>query len=144
MSTWFNKDSHGEITGPSAKLILIPLGVLAAALTWSYAVEPRYRVWEREMAGKAELAQAEYNRRIAVLEAQAKKDAATSLAEAEVERAKGVAAANKIIGESLQGHDEYLRYLWIQTLHDSDTSVIYVPTEANLPVLEASRMVSSK
>jgi regulator of protease activity HflC (stomatin/prohibitin superfamily) len=88
------------------------------------------------------LAQAEYSRRIAVAEAQAKKDSAKLLAEAEVERAQGVAKANKIIGDSLKGNEAYLRYLWIDGLKESSKQgeVIYVPTEAGLPILEAGRL----
>lgn len=61
------------------------------------------------------------------------------LAAAEVERAKGVAEANRIIGESLKNNEGYLRYLWIQGLQDGSSEVIYVPTEASLPILEATR-----
>ena len=119
-------------------LAWITVGLLCLGL-WGC---PHYRVWEQGLAGEAELKRAEQNRKIAVNEAQAKMDAAKLLATAEVERAKGVAEANKIIGEGLKGHEEYLRYLWIMTLEHSATkghTVVYVPTEANLPVLEATR-----
>ena len=101
---------------------------------------PQYNVWQKELAGQAELKQAEWNRQIEVQEAQAKMDAAKMLAEAEVERAKGVAEANEIIGQSLKENEAYLRYLWIQGLQDGSSEVIYVPTEANLPILEATRL----
>lgn len=74
-----------------------------------------------------------------VAEAEAKQEAATALAAAEVERAKGVAEANKIIGDSLKGNDAYLRYLWVLGLTDGSSETIYIPTEANLPILEATR-----
>ena len=76
--------------------------------------------------------------------AKAKKEAAVFEAEAEVERAKGVAQANKIIGESLNENENYLRYLWIQSLNDGNAETIYVPTEANLPILEADRFSQPK
>ena len=41
-----------------------------------------------------------------------------ALAQAEIERAKGVAEANRIIGDSLKGNESYLRYLWISGLKD--------------------------
>jgi regulator of protease activity HflC (stomatin/prohibitin superfamily) len=100
---------------------------------------PKYRVWSAQMQGEAEYAQAEQNRRIAVLEAESKLDAAKSLAAAEVERAKGVAQANQIIGESLKNNDAYLRWQWIQNLEAGNNAVIYIPTEAGLPILEAGR-----
>lgn len=101
---------------------------------------PQYDVWQQEQAGKAELARASSNRKIAIQEAEAKMESAKLLALAEIERAKGVAEANKIIGESLKGNDSYLRYLWIQGLQDKDNNTIYIPTEAGLPILESSRM----
>ncbi len=100
---------------------------------------PKYRVYQQGMAGEAELRRAEQNRQIAVNEAEAKKDASKLLAEAEIERAKGVAEANKIIGESLRDNESYLRYLWVQGLQDGSSEVIYVPTEGNLPILEAGK-----
>ena len=100
---------------------------------------PRYSVYEQRLTGEAELARASYNRQVAVNEANAKMEAAKLLAQAEVERAKGVAQANAIIGEGLKGHEDYLRYLWITGLQNSNREVIYVPTEANLPILEATR-----
>lgn len=105
---------------------------------------PVYRVWQKGLAGKAQLKQAEYNRKIKIREAEAKFHSAKSLAKAEVERAKGVAKANKIIGNSLRNNDAYLRYLWIQGLQDGSSEVIYIPTEANLPILEAGRMFKGK
>lgn len=105
---------------------------------------PQYNVYSQEMDGKAELAKAESNRQIAVREAQAKKDAASLLAEAEIERAKGVAEANKIIGNSLKGNEDYLRYLWIDGLQNKGNEVIYIPTEAGLPILEAGRKGNQK
>lgn len=97
---------------------------------------PQYNVYEQRLNGEAELARAESNRQIAVREAQAKDDAADLLARAEVKRANGVAQANQIIGDSLKDNEAYLRYLWIDKL-DQKGQVIYVPTEAGLPILEA-------
>lgn len=99
---------------------------------------PQYNIYSKRLGGEAQLREAEWNRQIMVQEANAKKDAASLLAEAEVERAKGVAKANKIIGDSLKQNEAYLRYLWIQGLQDGSSEVIYVPTEANLPILEAN------
>lgn len=105
---------------------------------------PAWNVWRAGLSGESELKQASWNRQIAVQEAQAKRAAATELAQAEIERAKGVAEANRIIAEGLKGHEEYLRYLWIVDVagnqRQGEKTVIYVPTEANLPILEASRV----
>jgi hypothetical protein len=113
---------------------------------------PMYNVWQQGLQGKSELARAEYSRQIAVQEAQAKFDSAGRLADAailaakgsaqaEIEKARGVAEANTIVADSLKGHEEYLRYLWIDRVAGSaGREIIYVPTEANLPILEATRL----
>jgi hypothetical protein len=106
---------------------------------WIY---PKYRIYEQRLEGEAELQKAEYSKRVAVQTALATKDSASLLAEAEVARAGGVAKANKIIGDSLKENEAYLRYLWIHSLQDGKSEIIYVPTEANLPILEATRRQS--
>ena len=117
---------------------------------------PHYNVYQQEMEGRAKLAEAESSRKIVILESESKKASAKNLADAnieaakgnavaEVERAKGVAEANKIIGESLKGHDEYLRYLWITNLEaGAGRETVYVPTEAGLPIMEAGRFNRTK
>lgn len=108
---------------------------------WSW---PRYKVYSLELRGKAALVEAESTRRVLVLEAEATKDAAVALAAAEVERAKGIAEANSIIGDSLKGNEAYLRYLYIDALKSTPNQTIYVPTEAGLPLLEATRRLGEK
>lgn len=100
---------------------------------------PNYSVYQQNLEGEAELARATQNRQISIQEAQAKKESAKDLAEAEVIRASGVARANKIIGESLKGNDAYLHYLFINNLENTKDQIIYLPTEAGLPILEAGR-----
>jgi len=123
----------------SKTAILISVGVILALglIPFGCWAVPKWNVYSQEMSGKAKLAEAESSRQIAILEAKAKQESAKMLAGAEVERAKGVAEANKIIGQSLKGNESYLRYLWIQGLQDGSSEVIYIPTEANLPILEA-------
>jgi len=98
---------------------------------------PQYNVWQQSLSGKAELQKAEYTRQVAVLEAQAKKDSAQQLADAEIIRATGVAKANQIIGDSLKDNREYLQYLYITGIEDGAKNgnvTIYVPTEGGMPV----------
>lgn len=117
------------------------LGVFFVCLIGSYLfIEPQYHVWQQRLRGEAELARADSNRQIQILEAKASQESAKALAEAEIIRAHGVAEANKIIGSSLQDNEGYLRYLWIQSLNTNKKEIIYVPTEANLPILEAQRL----
>ena len=101
---------------------------------------PRYMVYSSRLNGEAELEKQKYAKQVDVQAAIAKKESAQLLADAEVTRAEGVAKANKIIGDSLKGNESYLRYLWINGLSEKDNNtVIYVPTEANLPILEAGK-----
>lgn len=102
---------------------------------------PRYNVWQQGLEGQAELARATQNRQIKIQESQAKADAAKYDAEAEITRAKGAAKANEIIGQSLKGNEAYLHYLWINALNEraGEQTIVYVPTEANIPIMEAGR-----
>ena len=129
-----NEEQIAGVTLVLAALFI--LAVLGALCLWGC---PHYTVWAQGMSGKAELARAEQNRKVAIAEAEAKKESARELAEAEIIRAKGVAEANRIIGESLKNNEGYLRYLWIMGLSDNKQNVIYVPTEAGLPILEAGK-----
>ncbi len=131
-----------KLQGDSAQVFgfvsAIVLSLVLVVGGWM-AIIPRYNVWSRELSGKAELREAEWSRKIKIEEAAAEMESAKHLAAAEVERAIGVAEANEIIGTSLQDNEAYLRYLWIKGLHDGSSEVIYIPTEANLPILEATR-----
>jgi hypothetical protein len=95
-----------------------------------------YRVWSQEMAGKAEYAKAEQNRKIKIEEAKANLEAEKLNAQAEVERAKGAAQAIEIENGKLT--PAYIQYLWVrQQGTNSAEKIIYIPTEASLPILEA-------
>ncbi len=118
-----------------AGVVIGALALVALLVGW-----PQYRVYQQRLAGEAALAEAQSSRQVAILEARAKKESAISLAEAEVIRAQGAAKANAILQNSLGGPEGYLRYLQIQALENTKSSLIYVPTEAGLPVTEARRL----
>lgn len=120
--------------------ILFLLAVVVGGGLGSCAAYNSIRVWNAETAGEAELAQASSNRRIAVLEAQAQMDSAKLKADAEIARARGVAEANRIVANGLGGPEGYLRYLYINAMEKTQNQIIYVPTEAGLPILEANRL----
>lgn len=90
------------------------------------------------MEGKGEYLRAEQNRRIKIEEAKANLEAEKLNAQAEIERAKGAAKAIEIENGSIT--PTYIQYLWVRqqgTL--GDKTVIYIPTETSLPILEANR-----
>lgn len=127
----------GTIIKWSTMAALIILVVVVAGM---YGC-PKYRVWQQGLEGQAELKRAEQNRQITIQEAMAKKESARSLAEADTLRAIGTARANTIIGESLKDNQAYLHWLWIDNIEKNPQAVIYVPTEANLPIMEATRLL---
>jgi len=123
----------------SLKIIIsLVILVILVILTAMWGI-PKYRIYKQDLAGQANLRQQEWEKKIAVEEARALKESAILMGEAEIERAKCVAEANKIIGDSLRNNEEYLRYLWIDGLKTNEQQVIYIPTEAGLPILEAGK-----
>lgn len=104
-------------------IFMIVLSVFA--IVYSYNL---MRVFNAEQRGKATLAEAENTRRVKVLEAQARKDSAAL-----------DAAANRLMIDSMGGTEAYLRFLAIDAMRDTagKGTVIYVPTEAGIPITEA-------
>jgi regulator of protease activity HflC (stomatin/prohibitin superfamily) len=139
----FNYNRHMTIL--VAKVIGgVLLGLILLIWGWKYA-SSKFQVYQAEQDKKstiihaeAELKAAEFQKRIAVEEALAKRDSAPDLAEAEITRAKGVAEANKIIADSIT--DEYVRWLYVDQLDEISGQIIYIPTEGGIPILEANRM----
>jgi len=121
------------ITSITLLLLLIILGM------WGC---PNYSVYQQNLEGKAELAKATQNRQIRVQEAMAKMESAEYDKKSDSIRALGVAIANHIIGKSLQDNEAYLRWLWITDVagKDVEKTTVYIPTEANIPIMEANRM----
>jgi len=113
------------------------IGLLALTVALM-SVIPVYRVWSQEMAGKAQFAEAEQNRRIKVEEAKANLEAEKLNAQAEIERAKGAAEAIRI--ENGQLTTTYIQYLWVrQQSNNQIQKIVYIPTEASMPILEAKQ-----
>ena len=127
-----NKKGASEGLAMLGIVLIIIIGI--CALFW---VIPQYDVYARELAGKAELKQAEWNRQIAIQEAQAELESATLKKQSDIIRAEGIAEANTIISKSLT--KEYIQWKWVEGLHDGSSETIYIPTEANMPILEAVR-----
>lgn len=99
---------------------------------------PQYNVWQQGLAGEAELARADQNRKILVTQAQA-----------EMEAAKLRADAIEIVGEATQKYPEYRQQEFIGAFGEALKSgaieqIIYVPTEANIPVMEATRFQNTE
>ena len=79
--------------------------------------------------------------KIKIEEAKANLEAEKLNAQAEIERAKGAAEAIRIENGSIT--PTYIQYLWVRQQSDlSNKTVIYVPTETNLPILESTRALT--
>ena len=128
-----------NVTPDLIKKVIWGIAVILVVVISMAFIRPWYNVWSQEMEGKAEFAKAEQNRRIKIEEARANLEAEKLNAQAEIERAKGAAEAIKIENGSIT--PTYIQYLWVRQQSDlSNKTVIYIPTETNLPLLESTRM----
>lgn len=130
-------ETNTDRLGTAAVIVIFGFVILVPVLLIFWAF-PVYRVWSQEKAGQAQLAEAKWNRQIQIEEAQANLESEKLNAQSEVERAKGAAEAIRIEGGSLT--DNYIKYLWVRQLSSGEKQLIYVPTEAGLPILEAGRL----
>lgn len=126
-----------RMKGNAAIAVVVVLAIITVLGLMFFGL-PLWNVWRSGLSGEAELRRAEQNRQITIQEAKATLEAAQYLNEAEIIRARGVAESNRIVADGLGGPEGYLRYLWIQQI-SNQPGVIYVPTEAGLPILEAGK-----
>ncbi len=92
---------------------------------------PVWRVWQQELEGKAILARAEQSRKVLIAQASAERDSAVLRAE-----------AIKIVGAAAKEFPEYRQQEFIGSFahaleQGKISQIIYVPTEANIPIIEA-------
>ena len=94
-----------------------------------------YSVWSMEMQGKAKLAEASQSRQIQIEQAKAEREAA-------VLRAEAIA----IVGKAAQEYPEYRTQEFMgafaEALKEGNIDqIMYIPTEANIPITEANRLL---
>ncbi len=130
------KDNDGYLNGLGYTVIGIMIVtficIIVGLLMW---IIPQYSVWSKGLKGEAQLREAEYSKQVLIEEAKANLEAEKLNAQAEVERAKGMAEAMEIEGGKLT--DTYIKYLWVRSMTGNQATTIYIPTEAGLPILEA-------
>jgi len=125
------------------KVAGVIVGFIVLVVIALMCVIPPYKVWSATKKGEAEYMRAEQNRRIKVEEAKANLEAEKLNAQAEIERAKGAAEAIKIENGSIT--TTYIQYLWVRQQNaNSNNKIIYIPTEAGLPILEAGQRESGQ
>jgi regulator of protease activity HflC (stomatin/prohibitin superfamily) len=129
-------------------LIYLTLFVAVISMTSCYDFYREQQIKDADANGKSILIEAENSKKAIIEQARAENEAAeleaksrviraTAEADAEIARARGVAEANRIIGESLRGNKEYLEYLKIDAIRNTEGTKIYIPTEAMIPITEA-------
>lgn len=127
-----------EATAKTVKWVVIGCSLIVLLIAVILLVGPLYRVWSSSKTGEAEYVRAEQNRKIKIEEAKANLEAEKLNAQAEIERARGAAEAIKIENGSIT--PTYIQYLWVrQQGLSSNNKIVYIPTEAGLPILEAGR-----
>lgn len=107
--------------------LLLLVGV---PLTWIGTKE-----WRRDIEGRAKLAEAVNASKVKTERARADVESAKLNAKAEIARAKGTAEAVRIENGTIT--PSYVNYLYVKNL--AKARVIYVPTEAGIPVMEAGK-----
>lgn len=123
--------------------VLLTLAAFTGFCLWFF---PVWHVWKSRKSGEADLAEATYEQKIQIAQADGRFLAAQQNKQAAIIEAEAVAAQINTIGEGLQRHDLYLRWQWIRMMEESGAyrETIYVPTEANLPILEAGRIAEMR
>ncbi len=95
---------------------------------------PMYNVWQQGLAGQAKLKRAVQERKIIIEQAKAEKESASIRAE-----------AIAIVGQAAKDFPEYRLQEFMGAFAEALNSdkieqIIYVPTESNIPIMEASRI----
>lgn len=127
--------------GIAIYLVIIVFVIICVVSVLKLVLGPKYGVYKQRLQGQADLAQAEAETKITIRRAEAELEAAKHYAEADIERAKGIAASIREVESSLGGPQGYLRWKYIHMLEQQDTvkQIVYIPTEAGLPILEAGK-----
>lgn len=109
------------------------VAVVVALFIAPVLLHPKLNVYYKEMRGKASLAEAQFYRQAKVARAQAELDAAKLQAE-----------AIRTVGAAAKEYPEYRNQQFISAFSDAMVNgdvekIIYVPTEANIPIIEAGK-----
>lgn len=110
----------------NTELIVVACGFLGFFILMAFM----YSVWQKGLSGKANLERAKQERQILVEQAKAEKEASSIRAE-----------AIKIIGQAAQDYPEYRKQEFMGAFaealqNESIEKIIFVPTEANVPIVQ--------
>ena len=120
------------------------LGIMLLVVAWKL-IGPQLRLYQASTEKKAIIAEARARADAAKYEADRAVEVAIASANAERERAKGVADAQATIAATIT--PEYVQWLYVDQMdrmaENGKATIIYVPTEGGIPILEAGRMVET-
>lgn len=125
-----------DISNFAGKMKWVIVGFIVFIMLYLILLKPFLRVWQQEQEGKAALARANQERQILVTQATAEKEAAKERAE-----------AIRIIGEAAQKYPEYRTQEFMGAFaeavqKENIQQIVYIPTEAGIPMLEAGRIAN--
>ena len=124
--------------GPSPVTVVSIVVACIMLIVGLFAIWPQYSVYANRLEGEAILAKSHAARQVLVNQAQAEKDSAQLRAD-----------AIKIVGAAAKEFPEYRQQEFIgafaEALHLGKIGqIIYVPTEAGIPILEAGHRPGAK
>ena len=124
---------------PALSFILLTGAVFGVGWGWAH-----FRLWKAEYAGKALEIEREYAGKAILAEAEYAKKAMVQGAIAELEAAGKTAEAIAIVGAAAQMYPEYRQQEFYKSLGaaleaGNIDQIIYLPTEAGLPITEAGK-----
>jgi hypothetical protein len=123
------------------KTVVLVVGGLIAAFVvlfflFSWAT-PKFNLYRSNTEKQSVIKEQEAISEAAVFAAQKRVTVAEAEAKARIIEADAIAESQRIISETLT--PEYLRWRYYEVLATTQNQIVYVPTEAGLPILEASR-----
>jgi hypothetical protein len=119
-------------------ILIVFVGLI---LAWK-AITPKLNLYKSNTEKQAVIKEQEAISEAEVFAAEKRVIAARAEADARRIEASGIADAQALIAATLT--PEYLRWRYYEVLATTANQVIYVPTEAGLPVLEAQRLANGE
>jgi hypothetical protein len=123
-------DGTGALVGAGLATLIVGLGIIGF-LFWFF---PTYGVWQAGLSGRASLMRAQQEKQIQIEQARG-----------ELESARLREQAIRIVGQATKDFPEYRQQEFIGAFAEAVKSgainqIIYVPTEANIPITESHRL----
>jgi regulator of protease activity HflC (stomatin/prohibitin superfamily) len=118
------------------KIALVLL--LSIGLTSCYDFDREQAEKDATSEGKQILLKSESSKKAKIEQAKADLESAKLEAETRLIEAEAKAKSINAISKSLKDNPEYLKYLMIEGMNKGKNKV-YIPTEANLPILEINK-----